>query len=276
MNKVYIQNLGMIITNRCNLDCGHCMRGCKNNKDMSKEVVKQSLNQIKAIGNLAICGGEPTLAIDVLNDIFTYIVENKIIVKQVSMVINGTNYSSEFIRLLDYINEYVSYFSHFKKEKSTYFTISYDEYHKQELKRLDMVKQYLENVKKYSESKYFSNFNILSDKLKLFREVNAESLDKSLTIDYKPMNILVTYPGKNKMLDKNGLCNIGPLMTVNVDGIITECDVSIKNQEIIYNYGNVFDNSFEEVALSKGKILKPRKWYKECAKEIQKFKTYNN
>jgi MoaA/NifB/PqqE/SkfB family radical SAM enzyme len=107
MNKVYIQNLGMIITNKCNLNCSHCLRGCKNNKDMSKGVIEATLNQIVGIGNLCICGGEPTLALDVLEYIFSYIIDNRIFLNQVLITINGTNYSLEFLRLLNYIGDYI-------------------------------------------------------------------------------------------------------------------------------------------------------------------------
>jgi len=44
------------------------------------------------------------------------------------------------------------------------------------------------------------------------------------------MNTLLTYVGKNGKLDiENGLFNIGPVITVNTNGIIAECDGSIKN-----------------------------------------------
>ena len=61
MQKCYVENLEMIITDRCNLDCAHCLRGKKCNRDMSDEVVESTLSQIRSICNLAINGGEHTL-----------------------------------------------------------------------------------------------------------------------------------------------------------------------------------------------------------------------
>ena len=67
MKKIYIQNLGMIITNKCNLNCEHCLRWEKcDNKSMSDKVIEKTLDQICAIGNLCICGGWITLALDKL------------------------------------------------------------------------------------------------------------------------------------------------------------------------------------------------------------------
>ena len=77
MNQVYIQNLAMIVTDNCNLNCAHCMRGKSCNNNMSKEVIKATLSQTKAIGNLNLCGGEPTLALDTIEEIFKYIIHNR-------------------------------------------------------------------------------------------------------------------------------------------------------------------------------------------------------
>lgn len=61
MEKCYVENLAMIVTDRCNLDCAHCLRGKKCNRDMSDEVLESTLSQIRSIGNLAINGREHTL-----------------------------------------------------------------------------------------------------------------------------------------------------------------------------------------------------------------------
>ena len=73
MNKLRIQNLALIVTERCNLDCGHCLRGGCSDKCMSDNVIKATLDQFDFIGNLTICGGEPTLALDRVEKIFNYI-----------------------------------------------------------------------------------------------------------------------------------------------------------------------------------------------------------
>ena len=64
-------------------------------------------------------------------------------------------------------------------------------------------------------------------------------------------------------------------MTVNTDGIITECDASIEHQQTIYNYGNVLKDSIENVAIERGQILKYSKWKRECKKALKNYLTYN-
>lgn len=274
MNLLSIQNLGMIITEQCNLNCGHCMRGEKTHKRMSNEVICATLSQVDMIGNLCICGGEPLLALDSLDQIFSYIIDHKIIVKQVTMVINGTIYSDRFLKLLERIENYIKLYMKMDFNLVS-FTISFDEYHLKEITRLGMKEQYVQNIEKYRKSKYFAGFSKLH--MKLFREGNAENLDPSLTVPYRPMNTVMTYVNNHSKLDiENGICNIGPLVTVNVDGIITECDASFYHQQTLYNYGNVLSDSIVEVFKNKGsKMLKPKKWNRETAKIIKKNLAYN-
>ena len=44
MKKIYIQNLGMIVTEKCNLNCAHCLRGKCSDKVMSDEVIDATLS----------------------------------------------------------------------------------------------------------------------------------------------------------------------------------------------------------------------------------------
>ena len=267
MKKIAVQNLCMIITEQCNLKCEHCLRGQCSNRVMSDEVIEATLDQICSIVNLNICGGEPTFALDRLEKIIDVIVEKQILVDAISVVINGTRYDGKFLDLLKYFDDEA--FSAHKKK--VIFSISWDEYHHREIDRLNMRKQYIENVKRYMENKYFYELNGIHGKL--YREGNAELLDESLTIPYVPMKNIITYArnswGKEDRI--NGLCNIGPMVSINTQGIITDCNASYEHQDTIYNYGNVLNESIEEVLLRDCIIVKPRKFYKALGKEIRDY-----
>ena len=274
MNKIGIQNLGLIVTNRCNLDCAHCMRGCKNSNDMKKDVIDAILDQIKVINNLCLCGGEITFATNTLEYIFEGIIKRKIFIEYVTTVINGTNYSDEFLRLLEFINEYILKYTD-NDHLPTSFTISEDYYHIKEMGRLNIYRKYLENIRKYEQSIYFAGMQGLNPDLKLFREGNAEHLDKYLTTNLRPMKTCATYVRNNGKFDRNGMFYVGPLVTVNTDGIITECDASLEHMQTKYNYGNVLDESIEDVMKRKSKIRKPDTCYKHWCSETKKYETYN-
>ena len=70
MKKCSIQNLGMIVTHKCNLDCAHCLMGKKEDKCMSDNVIEATLDQTCYIGNLAITGGEVTIAVDRIKKLY--------------------------------------------------------------------------------------------------------------------------------------------------------------------------------------------------------------
>lgn len=267
MKKIAVQNLCMIITEQCNLKCEHCLRGQCSRRVMSDEVIEATLDQICSIVNLNICGGEPTFALDRLEKIIDVIVEKQILVDAISVVINGTRYDGKFLDLLKYFDDEA--FSAHKKK--VIFSISWDEYHHREIDRLNMRKKYIENVKRYMESKYFYELNGIHGKL--YREGNAELLDESLTIPYVPMKNIITYArnswGREDRV--NGLCNIGPMVSINTQGIITDCNASYEHQDTIYNYGNVLNESIEEVLLRDCIIVKPRKFYKALGKEIRDY-----
>ena len=277
MNKLRIQNLGLIVTEKCNLNCAHCLRGGCSDKVMSDEVIKATLDQFEFIGNLTICGGEPTLALDRVEKIFNYIAENKIFVGNVSFTINGTIYSSEFLKLLDYVEPYLEF------DKSSLspaiFAISWDKFHYNEACRLNIEDKLIENIKKYAESKHFYDLREINNKL--FREGNAVNLDPNITVPLRPMPIYMSYYKKGlfnipKFDRENGKCFIDPIITVNVDGIVTECDASLKHQRTIYNYGNVFNDSIENICLNNNPIFeKPNKMHKVLNKTMNKYWSYN-
>lgn len=270
MKKICVQNLCMIVTEQCNLKCEHCLRGQCSNRVMSDEVIEATLDQVVAICNLNICGGEPTLALDRLEKIIDVIIEKQILVDAISVVINGTRYDGKFLDLLKYFDDEV--FG--RQRKKVIFSISWDEYHHREVDRLNMRKQYIENIKRYAESKYFYELNGLHGKL--YREGNAELLDESLTVPYVPMRNIFTYSGKWGREDReNGLCNIGPMVSISTQGIITDCNVSYEHQETIYNYGNVLNESIEEVLSKDCIVVKPKRFYKTLGKEMKAYFDYN-
>ena len=139
------------------------------------------------------------------------------------------------------------------------------------MKRLGLIDKYDSNIEKYQETEFFLGVRSLDKSIKLIREGYASNLDIRLTKPLKPMNIYVTYSNNERKFDRMGLCNVGPLITVNPNGIITECNASIINQETKYNYGNVLKNRIEVVATTHGKVLKPKMYEFMCKHEINKY-----
>ena len=269
MKKCYIQNLALNVTDNCNLECGHCLRGNRCMRNMSDEVISTTLSQVIGIGNLSINGGEPTLAVDRIEKIVDYIISNNILVEEFTTTINGTVYSEELLRLFKVMDEYIN-----DSDTMAMFTISFDKYHIDEIKKLGLFEEYKENITKYSESKYFLGLRDLY--VKLFREGRASDLDNGLTVPLRPMPVFITYAGNDRKYNrKNGLCNIGPLVTIGTKGNYTECDASLEHQDTIYNYGNVFDETIEDNILRRGILYtNPKKMERKAVKVLKKYATY--
>lgn len=264
--RIYIPNLSVFTTEKCNLKCQHCMRGDCTNKDISDEVIQRTLDSVDIIGTLHICGGEPTLAIDRLEKLINDIIDSKKSVYYFSLTINGTNYSEELVCLCRELYDYIVLFG---KPDKKMIDISFDYFHQQELIRLGLWEQFLDNIKKYEESKSLGYIRELDiKKTKLFRCGRAASLDESLTVPLRPMSYYIC--------DNSRITGIGPIVSVNVDGIVTECDASFDEQRTIYNYGNVLDESIREICLKNGaKEVSPRKWNKCIKKELKRYSEYN-
>lgn len=270
MKKCYIQNLAFTVTDDCNLDCYHCLRGKKCKNVISDDIIIKTLKQVCGIGNLAIDGGEPTLAIEKIETIISYVIENNILLDEFTITINGTIYSEKLLELLEKVNNYIG-----KEDINAYFAISIDDYHLDEINRLGLMEEFKKNLAKYMKSKYFIGFRN-TDK-KLFREGNAVNLDNKLTVPLRPIETYLTYVDKNNKLNiDSGLCNIGPIVSINTNGIITECNASLEHQETIYNYGNVLDESIEDICIKNGaKILRPKIFEWATYRAIKKHQSYN-
>ncbi|MCH5167304.1 MAG: hypothetical protein J1F35_05365 [Erysipelotrichales bacterium] len=270
MNKCCFQNLAMVVSDVCNMNCAHCLHGKKERRKMSDEVIEATLEQTLALGTLSICGGELTLALDRLESIIDYLIEHHIYLTHLTATINGTIYSEEMIRLFEEINNYIG-----AESVRAFFSISIDKYHIDEMKRLNIIDEFGENIQKYKESKYFYDFRTIDKKL--LCEGNAQYLDNNLTIPLIPIKHYITYVNSNLKFDKeHGRCEIGPLVTINQAGVITECDASTIHQRTVYNYGNVLNGSIEKQLLENNAIvLPPKRYLRACNKEVKRWNNYN-
>ena len=54
-------HLAIEVTQRCNLNCDHCLRGCARNVNITKEIIDKTLDNFEHISSITFTGGEPTL-----------------------------------------------------------------------------------------------------------------------------------------------------------------------------------------------------------------------
>jgi len=99
---MYIRELIIEVTRRCNMACGHCMRGDAQAVDMTRETMAKLLegNDIDQIGTVTFTGGEPSLNVQAIRDFMDICRANGIEVGGFYIATNGKRISEEFIHVL--------------------------------------------------------------------------------------------------------------------------------------------------------------------------------
>lgn len=68
--EIYVTNLIIEVTRRCNMCCRHCLRGDSQNLDIDRKTIKDIISNIDAISSITFTGGEPTLNLDAIRFFF--------------------------------------------------------------------------------------------------------------------------------------------------------------------------------------------------------------
>lgn len=90
MKKLNVNYMYLEITRRCTLECAHCMRGNRQNVDMSEEIIDNALRDVTHIHELDLGGGEPLIVTQIIESIITKIKTYGIKVDKISFTTNGT------------------------------------------------------------------------------------------------------------------------------------------------------------------------------------------
>lgn len=95
--KLHCDNLVFEVTRRCNMNCGHCMRGKAQCKDISKDVIDKTLDSVESIQSLLFTGGEISLNLNAIKYILEACKKRNIMVYNFYAVTNGKVVTNDFI-----------------------------------------------------------------------------------------------------------------------------------------------------------------------------------
>lgn len=166
--SVNIDTLVLETTRRCNMSCSHCLRGDAQNLDMPDTVLEHVFKTPMTLGSVVLSGGEPSLAVPVLQNILQHIKTNRI-PTTFYLVTNGKNISSnpEFLHtLLDWSIYCQPYTYDYFGEEYKSIALSEDEFHEEisqkDRRILHMFGNYSEFDKKIKKSnKNFHAYPVL-------------------------------------------------------------------------------------------------------------------
>ena len=129
---MYIHELVIEVTRRCNIQCAHCLRGHAQAKDIDNVTIDKMLDGITSIGTITFTGGEPSLAVDRIRYIVKQIKRHRISVNSFYVVTNGVKAS---VPLMLILVELYAYCSGEKSARGEYFggglAMSQDQYHRE-------------------------------------------------------------------------------------------------------------------------------------------------
>lgn len=97
MTKVYLDQLGVEVTRRCNMQCEHCLRGEQENKDIDMAHVETLLSTVDGIGSIVFTGGEPSLNVPAIAKTLELCKECGIDVGSFWLATNGKEVSNDFL-----------------------------------------------------------------------------------------------------------------------------------------------------------------------------------
>jgi hypothetical protein len=99
---MYILDLVIEVTRRCNMKCAHCLRGEPQNKTLKEEHLRNLLRQVSYISNVTFTGGEPTLpsGLKMINKFIDLCHAYEVEVGNWYIVTNGLKYRSNLPRTI--------------------------------------------------------------------------------------------------------------------------------------------------------------------------------
>lgn len=98
--KLSIGDAAIEVTRRCNMSCEHCLRGDAEHMDISDEYLDAYFSKIERVNNLAITGGEPSIAVGRIRAIIKAIKRHRVEVGSFYMVTNAKLVTKAFLSVI--------------------------------------------------------------------------------------------------------------------------------------------------------------------------------
>jgi organic radical activating enzyme len=104
-----LSNLVIEVTRKCNMFCGHCLRGDMENVDLQEKYIDSLLNQVTYINDVTFTGGEPSLNVPIMEYFLTQCKKREIGIGGFYIATNGLKVNEDFVmfclRLFSYCDE---------------------------------------------------------------------------------------------------------------------------------------------------------------------------
>ncbi len=114
MDEIEIEQFGIEITRKCNMQCDFCMRGKSQNIEINDDIINEIFNSLCKfekikIGSISLTGGEPFLASEKLIKVINELIRRNISVSWLTVTTNGSIFDENIINALNLMNDYAEF-----------------------------------------------------------------------------------------------------------------------------------------------------------------------
>jgi len=94
---MYINNLIIEVTRRCNMECQHCLRGDQQNSNISLDYVETLFQKVNYISSITFTGGEPSLVPEIIESVLKIAKEYEVGIGNFFIATNGKDIPDAFV-----------------------------------------------------------------------------------------------------------------------------------------------------------------------------------
>lgn len=243
-------DLELILTQKCNLACEHCMRGACSNKEISEEVLDATFSKFAYIDNLALGGGEIALVPHTIRKVTAALKKYNTTIHHCNFTSNGTVVNQETLdalkELQDYIvscNDHPHLFTSPPEQKDVpmFVCFSFDDYHlKEMIRRKFTLEQLFDNIAKYQQ---VFGTEAIECRAECDMDIYDEGRAKYITKNVRKAPIQILTGAKYPFINlKDQALLMGNIICVSCDGEIIPTNISFAN-ESVYSFGNIKTDS---------------------------------
>ncbi len=287
---IAVQNLALELTRKCNLNCGHCVRGRCQNVEMPDEIIDKVFSEVDKVGGLSFIGGETSLCADKLNKVYESLKAHKTEVDGITIFTNAVDISPECIQALKNLESLAMVNDKGVRGliKSGVYKdgdfplqviVSLDKFHLEAMEKAGIdkkkVKANIEELAKHFPVEIDKTCNFL-----LFNVGNARNVTDTYKTSISAYKTAYLYGCNTKT--GNSLLLVGPHVAVSAYGKIVDCNTTyIKADAPGYSYGDVLEKGFYESIKEKLKAEKCKrvysynKFFRTIGKYMDEFRLTN-
>lgn len=278
---IALLNAEIILTQKCNLSCPHCMRGCATNKEISPEALDGLFKKVCHIDQLSLGGGEISLSPHSIRLLTKKLKEHKVTIMRVDFASNGVYVDNEVLDALEELRNYVEesriitngfFIPTEKADVPLYATFSFDDFHiKEILKTHNDYSDIFNNILRYKARFGFDAIECRNAcDVDIYNSGRAKNLKTFIkkTKPLKPSDYAYPY------YERKDLCLFGGILTLSTDGLIIPPNIPFEDEKVL-SFGNVKTDKLSQI-FANMKTYKTNDLTHEYNKMINKLSASNH